>query len=77
LNIEGTKETEIETIEKNREGLIGHIVDKLVGPKTEAVTREKYFGGISGRELRYMQIVKAAENKVKMEKTREQQRQNR
>lgn len=61
----------------NRGGLIGDLIDYLIGPKTQVITKTRYTGGLKGRDLRYMEIVKSAENKVKMEKTREQQRKNR
>lgn len=70
-------ETVTETVETPRKGLIGKYLDKFIGPKKQVVNKTRYRGGIKGRELRYMEIVKSAENQVKMEKTREQQRKNR
>jgi len=77
LNIEGTPETVTEQVEVERNGLLGEWLDKLFGPKKEVVTKTRYTGGVKGRELRYMEIVKTAENKIKLEKTREQRRNRR
>lgn len=70
----GKPETFTETEKVGRDGLLGKYVDKLIGKKTVSKTETRFVGGIEARKLRYVKIVKAAENQFRLEKTRERRR---
>lgn len=70
LNVYGRPKTVTKTEEIERSGLLGGLVDKLIGSKTVTKTETEFEGGLSGREVKYIRIIKEAENEFKMKKQR-------